>query len=260
MGLYQFHSPLAYGYLPTLAHLHANDNILKERNTPGYLGGPLYREGWITVCCLCVPFRHTTNRSLRCFMSSATVWVHTVQGRLAAGFPTLAVSLVGRGHMLTNPCTENSSAQHRMAQHNSVGHGTFGICYRHRNPQWANCQWFKETQSSTISIRFWHLWITHKIFLPPVVQLNLSAELVIPRFIANDMGLYDDTTVWKSYWARSVCHTGLDPAEPYFQGCSELVRLDPSDAKFVDTIHTDSLPMIPYIGMFHILPGTYIVG
>ncbi|XP_048864755.1 inactive pancreatic lipase-related protein 1-like [Brienomyrus brachyistius] len=42
--------------------------------------------------------------------------------------------------------------------------------------------------------------------------------------------------------------TGLDPAEPYFQGCPELVRLDPSDAKFVDTIHTDSLPMIPYLG------------
>ncbi|KAJ8418287.1 hypothetical protein AAFF_G00139960 [Aldrovandia affinis] len=43
--------------------------------------------------------------------------------------------------------------------------------------------------------------------------------------------------------------TGLDPAEPYFQGCPALVRLDPSDAKFVDVIHTDSLPMVPYLGM-----------
>lgn len=33
--------------------------------------------------------------------------------------------------------------------------------------------------------------------------------------------------------------TGLDPAEPYFQGLPSFVRLDPSDAKLVDVIHTD---------------------
>lgn len=34
--------------------------------------------------------------------------------------------------------------------------------------------------------------------------------------------------------------TGLDPANQFFEGCDERVRLDKSDAKFVDAIHTSS--------------------
>ncbi|XP_067006725.2 inactive pancreatic lipase-related protein 1 [Anabrus simplex] len=33
--------------------------------------------------------------------------------------------------------------------------------------------------------------------------------------------------------------TGLDPTGPYFQGMPTEVRLDPTDAEFVDVIHTD---------------------
>ncbi|NXL48086.1 LIPR1 protein, partial [Podilymbus podiceps] len=42
--------------------------------------------------------------------------------------------------------------------------------------------------------------------------------------------------------------SGLDPAQPYFQGTPIEVRLDKTDAEFVDVIHTDSAPTIPYLG------------
>jgi pancreatic triacylglycerol lipase len=38
--------------------------------------------------------------------------------------------------------------------------------------------------------------------------------------------------------------TGLDPAEPFFQGMPSHVRLDPTDAEFVDVIHTDGKGII----------------
>ncbi|GFR15536.1 lipase member H [Trichonephila clavata] len=43
--------------------------------------------------------------------------------------------------------------------------------------------------------------------------------------------------------------TGLDPAGPYFEDTDPKVRLDPSDALFVDVIHTDSPPAAQVAGM-----------
>ncbi|GLD70718.1 inactive pancreatic lipase-related protein 1-like isoform X1 [Lates japonicus] len=43
--------------------------------------------------------------------------------------------------------------------------------------------------------------------------------------------------------------TGLDPSEPYFQDTNASVRLDTSDAAFVDVIHTDGLPFNSKLGL-----------
>ncbi|XP_060943137.1 inactive pancreatic lipase-related protein 1-like [Limanda limanda] len=43
--------------------------------------------------------------------------------------------------------------------------------------------------------------------------------------------------------------TGLDPTEPYFQDTDASVRLDTTDAAFVDVIHTDGLPFQSNLGL-----------
>lgn len=50
--------------------------------------------------------------------------------------------------------------------------------------------------------------------------------------------------------AVCVC-LGLDPTEPYFQGTGAAVSLDPTDAPFVDVIHTDGLPFNSKLGIHH---------
>jgi pancreatic triacylglycerol lipase len=41
-----------------------------------------------------------------------------------------------------------------------------------------------------------------------------------------------------------ITAVGLDPAEPHFSKTDPVVRLDPTDADFVDVIHTDAGPFI----------------
>merc|ERR1712079_173739 len=40
--------------------------------------------------------------------------------------------------------------------------------------------------------------------------------------------------------------TGMDPAEPLFESTPPFVRLDPTDAEFVDVIHTDAKSMVVF--------------
>jgi pancreatic triacylglycerol lipase len=38
--------------------------------------------------------------------------------------------------------------------------------------------------------------------------------------------------------------TGLDPADPHFEETDPMVRLDETDAFYVDAIHTDANPLL----------------
>ena len=40
--------------------------------------------------------------------------------------------------------------------------------------------------------------------------------------------------------------TGLDPAEPHFEWTHPIVRLDETDAFYVDVIHTDANPLMSF--------------
>jgi len=52
--------------------------------------------------------------------------------------------------------------------------------------------------------------------------------------------------------------TAFDPAQPGFEGCPREVRLDKSDAHFVDVIHTSCRPTVPFLGFGLISPvGNY---
>lgn len=52
--------------------------------------------------------------------------------------------------------------------------------------------------------------------------------------------------------------TALDPAQPGFEGFDKLVRLDESDADFVDVVHTSAKPFIPTLGLGMIAPHGHV--
>ncbi|XP_032137651.1 pancreatic lipase-related protein 2 isoform X2 [Sapajus apella] len=77
-------------------------------------------------------------------------------------------------------------------------------------------------------------------------QLGYSPEDV--HLIGHSLGAHAAAEAGRRLEGRVGRITGLDPAEPCFQGTPEEVRLDPSDAMFVDVIHTDAAPIVPSLG------------
>ncbi len=46
--------------------------------------------------------------------------------------------------------------------------------------------------------------------------------------------------------------TGLDPADPHFEETDPLIRLDETDAYYVDIIHTDANPLLSGVDVIDI--------
>ncbi|CAB3377371.1 Hypothetical predicted protein [Cloeon dipterum] len=55
---------------------------------------------------------------------------------------------------------------------------------------------------------------------------------------------YAGTAIRQGWHVKLGRISGLDPAEPHFEKTDPEVRLDPTDAEFVDVIHTDAAPFI----------------
>lgn len=59
------------------------------------------------------------------------------------------------------------------------------------------------------------------------------------------MYLIQHQWIWNIKQVLSIIPlSGLDPAEPHFSKTDPIVRLDPTDADFVDVIHTDAGPFL----------------
>ncbi|CAH0380980.1 unnamed protein product [Bemisia tabaci] len=67
------------------------------------------------------------------------------------------------------------------------------------------------------------------------------------HLIGHSLGSHISSYVAKSNPKISVL-TALDPAQPGFEGSPAAVRLDKSDAEFVEVVHTSGRPFIPLLG------------
>lgn len=50
----------------------------------------------------------------------------------------------------------------------------------------------------------------------------------------------------------------MDPAQPLFENLDKAVRIDTSDADFVDVIHSNAKPTIPFIGFGMMRPVGHV--
>ncbi|XP_014343729.1 pancreatic triacylglycerol lipase-like [Latimeria chalumnae] len=84
-------------------------------------------------------------------------------------------------------------------------------------------------------------------YIIDILQTNFSYPPSNIHIIGHSLGAHAAAEAGRR--KRGISRiTGLDPAEPFFQSTPIEVRLNPTDAVFVDVIHTDAAPIIPNFG------------
>ncbi|XP_055524137.1 pancreatic lipase-related protein 2-like isoform X2 [Wyeomyia smithii] len=90
--------------------------------------------------------------------------------------------------------------------------------------------------------------VIHMIF--DVLKLkNLDNVHMIGHSLGAHLSGYTGYFLQKDFKLMLGRITGLDPAELAFTETDPIVRLDTTDAKFVDVIHSDATPFVPKIGL-----------
>ncbi|XP_057338618.1 pancreatic triacylglycerol lipase-like [Microplitis mediator] len=82
------------------------------------------------------------------------------------------------------------------------------------------------------------------------LQDNYSLDVQNVHLLGHSLGSHIMGYVGKNFTDPKIHRiTALDPAQPGFQGRNPEVRLDNTDADFVDVVHTDGKPFLPFLGL-----------
>ncbi|KAG7167851.1 pancreatic lipase-related protein 2-like [Homarus americanus] len=77
-------------------------------------------------------------------------------------------------------------------------------------------------------------------------DVPVSAFHLIGHSLGSHLSGHTGTYLREMYDLTLPRITALDPAEPYFNDTHTITRLDPTDAAFVDVIHTDDSPILGF--------------
>ncbi|XP_058836173.1 pancreatic lipase-related protein 2-like [Topomyia yanbarensis] len=90
--------------------------------------------------------------------------------------------------------------------------------------------------------------VIHMIFEELSLK-NLDKVHMIGHSLGSHLSGYTGYYLQKDFGLKLGRITGMDPAELAFTETNPIVRLDTTDAKFVDIIHSDATPFVPKIGL-----------
>lgn len=95
------------------------------------------------------------------------------------------------------------------------------------------------------NIRLVGVITAHVIFMikEQLKMKNLDNVHMFGHSLGSHLSGYAGDTLQKQFGLKIGRITGMDPAEPLFTDTETVVRLDRNDAKFVDVVHTDTLPI-----------------